>query len=63
MLFRSPEDAEALAHAVATLMDAPERAAAMGQAGKQFVTSEFNRDVLSRRFLDVLDRAVAGRQL
>ena len=40
-----------------------ERAAAMGQAGKQFVASEFNRDVLSRRFLDVLDRAVAGRQL
>jgi glycosyltransferase involved in cell wall biosynthesis len=60
-LVTPPEDAAALAKALITLMDAPTQAAAMGIAGKHFVGEQFNRDVLGRRFLDVLDRAVAGR--
>jgi glycosyltransferase involved in cell wall biosynthesis len=56
-----PEDAHALAAAITALAgDAPRRAA-MGQAGRDYVTANFDRDTLARRMLGVLENVAAGR--
>ena len=55
-----PEDAAALAEAVAALAGAPERAAEMGRRGRQFVEAELDRDKLAASMLEEL-RAVAAR--
>ncbi|MCX7177134.1 MAG: glycosyltransferase family 4 protein [Proteobacteria bacterium] len=56
-----PEDSGALAAAILRLAADREERIAMGKAGREFVTSRFNRDVLATRMLDVLGR-VARKQ-
>ena len=49
----------ALADAIVALADDPERRAALGRAGRAFVTQRFNRDVLAAKMLDVLREAAS----
>jgi glycosyltransferase involved in cell wall biosynthesis len=51
-----PDDAEAVAGALAPLLDDPDRRAAMGAAGRRRAVSEFTYDLLARR----LHEALAG---
>ena len=48
-----PEKAKELAAAITALADAPEKCAAMGEAGKACVSAEFDRRALARRFEEV----------
>jgi len=50
----TPESAEELATAVASLADAPELAASYGRAGGAHVREHFDRSRLAQRYLDVL---------
>ena len=56
-----PEDSAALAAAILRLAADREERVAMGKAGREFVTSRFNRDVLANRMLAVLDEAARGQ--
>lgn len=55
-----PEDSKALAEAILQLADNRERRIAMGKAGRAFVISRFNRDVLATKMLDVLQEAASS---
>ena len=55
-----PGDAEALADAVLALLDAPQRRAAMGVAGRAYAERAFDLDAIAERFEGVLHDA-AGR--
>jgi len=48
-----PRDPPALAEAVVTLLDDPERSRAMGQAGRERVSGLFDADATARRVQDV----------
>jgi glycosyltransferase involved in cell wall biosynthesis len=47
-------DADALAQACLELLTDPARARRMGQAGHSFVTDNFPREKLARRYLDLV---------
>lgn len=53
-LYFEPENAEALAGAVRQLISSPELAAKMGQSGRKFVATHFNREKIAAGFLEVL---------
>lgn len=55
-----PEDSRALAAAIVRLAENRAQGAAMGKAGREFVNSRFNRDVLANRMLEVLDQVARG---
>jgi hypothetical protein len=55
-----PENAEHLVAAIERLADDRALAARLGESGRQYVTKHFNRDALSRDYLAVLHRVVAG---
>lgn len=52
----APEDADALVRAVTELADDPARCREMGAAGRRFVEANYNRDVLAREMLRVLEQ-------
>ncbi len=52
-------DAPALADAMATVLRHPDRADAMGEAGRERVVDQFSRSVTGERFLDVYDELVS----
>lgn len=52
-----PEDSRALAAAILQLAANREERVAMGKAGREFVTTRYNRDVLASRMLAVLEDA------
>ena len=52
------EDAEALVAAVQELRNDPERARQLGANGRRVVESDYNRDVLAKRFLEVIEARV-----
>jgi glycosyltransferase involved in cell wall biosynthesis len=58
-----PEDSRALAAAILQLANNREQRLAMGKAGREFVISRFNRDVLATRMLAVLDQAARGQEV
>ncbi len=60
-VFITPEDARELADAVRQLADDPARCRAMGEAGREFVTRHFDRSVLARRYLNMLEAVVTGQ--
>jgi glycosyltransferase involved in cell wall biosynthesis len=53
-----PENAKELAAVITALANAPEKCAAMGEAGKACVSAEFDRRALARRFEEVLESVV-----
>ena len=53
-----PGDPEALAGAVRELLAGPERLAAMGEAGRAFVSEEYSREKLARRYAEILEGLV-----
>lgn len=55
-----PEDASALAAAIIQLAENRAQGAAMGKAGRAFVTSRYNRDVLADQMLEVLNQVARG---
>jgi len=55
-----PEDSRALAAAIVELANDDAGRKALGRAGRAYVTSKFNRDVLAKRMLDVLEVAAKG---
>lgn len=54
-----PHDDDALAHAIGTLLDAPEQAARMGAAGRERVESLYDAQVTTAALLEVLVEARA----
>jgi len=52
----TPEDANELARAILRMADEPQQCRAMGLAGRQFVETHYNRDVLAQRMLGVLEQ-------
>ena len=50
-----PRDPERLAAAIRTLVEDPERARALGAAGRERVEREFSEDAMTRRVLEVYD--------
>lgn len=57
----TPEDSQAIAETVRALADAPDRREALGQAGRAFVMTHYERRGLALRYLDIL-RAVTRRE-
>ena len=53
-----PENADALAQAVLTLKEDPERRRRLGENGRKYVEEYFDREVIARRYLDFLRDAV-----
>ncbi len=60
-LFVPPEDAGAMSDAIARLADDRAAGERMGAAGRRYVVREFDREVLARRYAEVLERVVAER--
>lgn len=56
----APEDAVALAQAIHTLAQDKAAARQYGTAGRAFASSEYNRDLLAKRMLDVLEGAAGA---
>jgi glycosyltransferase involved in cell wall biosynthesis len=56
-----PESADALASVITRLASDPTLCRTLGQSGATFVAENFDRTVLARRYIGVLERAVAGR--
>jgi glycosyltransferase involved in cell wall biosynthesis len=56
-------DPRALASAIGTLLDLPDRGASLGHAGRTRVLSQFSPDAVARRYRDIYEsaRATAGR--
>jgi glycosyltransferase involved in cell wall biosynthesis len=59
-LIVEPEDAEAIAAAIARLEDDPVLAARLGRAGRQFVSANYDRSTLARQYLTVLEDVCRG---
>jgi len=60
-VFAEPEDGKALADAISRLADDLTAAAEMGQRGRQWVEANASREALARRYLEILEQVVAGR--
>jgi len=52
-----PDDPRALANAVAALLDDPDRAARIGRGGRALVREHFTLDAVTRRHLELYERA------
>lgn len=57
-----PEDPHALAEAILTLLNDPERARRMGEAGRQRVVAEFTVDRMVEQHLEVYERLLEQRE-
>lgn len=60
-LLVAPEDADAIADAVAELVDDPARRRQMGEAARRRIENNFTWDRVARRLLDGLAQAAGGR--
>jgi glycosyltransferase involved in cell wall biosynthesis len=56
----TPEDPQEIAAAVRQLKHDPALRARMGKAGRQYVSEHFDRRVLARRYLDLLENLTVG---
>ena len=59
-VFTPPEDVERMARAIVGFVDDRSRGVAMGERGRAYVSREFDRDALARRYLDVLHGVVGA---
>jgi glycosyltransferase involved in cell wall biosynthesis len=59
--FVPPEDVAALVAAVRRLAAVPERLAAMGRSGREYVLAHYDRTALAARYADLLGSLCAGR--
>jgi glycosyltransferase involved in cell wall biosynthesis len=58
-VFVEPENVEEMTAAIRVLTQEPERLRGMGERGRRFVETSFDRDVLARQYLEIL-RELAG---
>ena len=56
-----PRDPERLAAAIRELLDDPEKARRLGEAGRERVASNFSEEAMTRRVLEVYDEVVSAR--
>ncbi len=56
-----PEDADAMAEAIEHLAGQPEKLAAMGRSGRDYVREHFDRRNLAKKYLDILETVRAGK--
>jgi glycosyltransferase involved in cell wall biosynthesis len=59
-VFVPPEDPVAFARALRQLASDPELCRELGRSGLDYVTSRYSREVLSDRYLEILERRVAA---
>lgn len=57
-----PEDADALARAISDLAGDPSRCRNMGNSGRRFVETHYNRDLLALKMLEVLQGMASGKR-
>ncbi|WP_437974625.1 glycosyltransferase family 4 protein [Sorangium sp. So ce295] len=57
-VFAPPEDVQAMTRAIVELASDPERRRRMGSAGRAYVMRSFERDMLAREYVDVLERVL-----
>jgi colanic acid biosynthesis glycosyl transferase WcaI len=60
-VFVEPEDVDGMVGEIVRFSDDRALGARMGARGREFVTREFDRDVLARRYLEVLSEVAARR--
>jgi colanic acid biosynthesis glycosyl transferase WcaI len=60
-VFVEPEDVDAMAGEIVRFSEDRALGQRMGARGREFVMREFDRDVLARRYLEVLSEVTAGR--
>ena len=53
-----PENPEELVKAIAALKSDPEKGRRMGQAGRTFVEENYDRKILARKYLAVLEKVI-----
>lgn len=54
-----PEDSQAIAAAILTLQQQPNRCAELSASGRKYVSSHYSRQHLANEYIDVLDSAIA----
>ena len=59
-IYVEPENPESIARGILALADHPERAQEMGRNGRSFVERDFDRDVVAKRYENLLEETVAG---
>ncbi|MEW5873778.1 MAG: glycosyltransferase family 4 protein [Candidatus Zixiibacteriota bacterium] len=58
----TPENADELVDAIAILMASPDRGAQMGQSGRQYVQSRYDRRLLARRYMNLISGVVGNHR-
>jgi len=60
-IFVKPEDVNGMVKAIKRLLDSPDMIRQMGQRGRSYVVSHFDRDKLAQQMLSVLEKVVPNR--
>jgi glycosyltransferase involved in cell wall biosynthesis len=60
-VFVPPENVDRMSAAIVRLADDRQACARMGNAGREYVVREFDREVLAKRYSEILASVVAGR--
>ena len=60
-IFVKPENVNGMIEAIKRLLDAPDLASQMGQNGRSYVATHFDRDKLAQQMLSVLEKVVPNR--
>ena len=55
-IFAEPENVDAFVQGINTLLDSPEKMSAMGQSGRKYVEKNFDRRILAKRYLEVIEK-------
>lgn len=59
-IFIPPENPEELVNAIKALKSDPEKCRKMGRAGRAFVENNYDRSVLARKYLSLLEKVTVN---